>query len=57
MSLMNSNEMEIKEKNLEVMKKRIIEIEKYNYKTKNKTESEIIDDIREVIFEEANKKY
>lgn len=53
----NSNKFEISEKKLEVMKKRLIDVEKENLKTRSKTETEMIDYIRNIIIEEAKKNY
>lgn len=53
----NSNELDISEKRLEIMKKRLIDVEKENLKTRSKTETEMIDYIRNIIIEEAKKNY
>lgn len=54
---MLSNTIEINEKALETMKKRIIEEVKQNINTKSKTDKEMVDKIRNLIIEEANKNY
>lgn len=57
MNLTKSRNIEIKNKNLEIMKTRIVHLEKNNMKTKALTETQIIEEIRTIIVEEANKKY
>lgn len=52
-----SNHIEIHEKNLEMIKMRIIELERNNLKTKSLTETDIVESIRTIIIEEANKNY
>lgn len=54
---MNSKNIELKAANLEMMKIRIIEAEKENLRIRSKTESELIDSIRQIIMEEAKKTY
>ena len=57
MNSLISNNIKIFEKNLVVMTRRIIEIEKNNLKTKALTDAEIKGKIRSIIIEEANKNY
>lgn len=52
-----SNEITLKEKNLDNMKVRILEHVKHTINTKSKTEQEVKNDIRAIIMEEANKNY
>lgn len=54
---MNSKKIELKAANLEMMKIRIIEAEKENLRIRSKTESDLIDSIRQIIMEEAKKTY
>jgi len=54
---MNSKNIELKAANLEIMKIRIIEAEKENLRIRSKTESDLIDHIRQIIMEEAKKTY
>ena len=54
---MSSNNTDINEKRLETMKKRIIEEVKQNINTKSKTDKEMVEKIRILIIEEANKNY
>ncbi|WP_047795540.1 MULTISPECIES: hypothetical protein [unclassified Exiguobacterium] len=54
---MNSKNIELKAANLEMMKIRIIEAEKENLRIRSKTESDLIDSIRQIIMEEAKKTY
>lgn len=54
---MNSKNIELKAANLEIMKIRIIEAEKENLRIRSKTESELVDSIRQIIMEEAKKTY
>lgn len=48
---------EINERALETIKKRIIEEVKQNINTKSKNDKEMVDKIRNLIIEEANKNY
>lgn len=57
MHIKNLNNIEISEKKLDVMKRRLIAVEKENLKTRAKTETEMIDYIRSIIIEEAKKNY
>lgn len=57
MNSMLSNNIEIHEKNLEMIKMRIIELEQNNLKTKALTETDIVEAIRTIIIEEVNKNY
>lgn len=53
----NLNFTDIDEKILEIIKVRIIELEKNNLKTKSKTKAEMLEAIRNIIIEEVNKNY
>ncbi len=57
MSSNQSDSNKVNEKNLDTMKIRIIEHVKHNINTKSRTEKEMVDDIRSIIIEEANKNY
>jgi hypothetical protein len=57
MNSTSSKNIKIHEKNLEIMKMRIIEIERNNIKTKALSEPEIREKIRSIIIEESNKNY
>ncbi|MCK6255456.1 hypothetical protein LCY76_02300 [Fictibacillus sp. KIGAM418] len=57
MNLTLSKNIKFHEKNLEMMKMRIIDIERQNIKTKELTENQILEVIRTIIIEEANKNY
>ena len=54
---MITSKINIHEKNLNVMKKRIIDLERENLKTRALSDSEIREKIRSIIIEEANKNY
>lgn len=54
---MLSNSIVLNEKALETIKKRIIEEVKQNINTKSQTDKEMVDKIRNLIIEEANKNY
>ncbi|WP_158001046.1 hypothetical protein [Exiguobacterium chiriqhucha] len=54
---MNSKNIELRATNLEMMKIRIIEAEKENLRIRSKTESDLVDYIRQIIMEEAKKTY
>lgn len=53
----NTTKIAINEDRLEVMKVRILELEKQNLKTKEKSDAQIIGEIRTIIVEEVNKNY
>ena len=53
----SSKEIEVKTINLNVMIRRIIEVEKENLKIRSKTETDMINCIRQIIMEESKKKY
>lgn len=57
MNPMITSKINIHEKNLNVMKKRIIDLERENLKTRALSDSEIREKIRSIIIEEANKNY
>lgn|GEM_PF-4264153 len=54
---MMNTEINIKESKLENMKCRIIELEKENLKTKEKSEAVMVDEIKSIIIEEFLKNY
>lgn len=54
---MPSNNITINDKSLETIKKRVIEEVKQNINTKSRTDKEMVDKIRNLIIEEANKNY
>ena len=53
----NADAISLNEKSLDTMKIRIIEHVKHNINTKSKTDKEMINEIRAIIIEEANKNY
>lgn len=53
----NTTKIVINEDRLEVMKVRILELEKQNLKTKEKSDAQMIGEIRTIIVEEVNKNY
>ncbi|MEH7131404.1 hypothetical protein V7103_24850 [Neobacillus drentensis] len=53
----SSKNIKIYEKNLEMMKMRIIELERNNIKTRALSDAEIREKIRSIIIEETNKNY
>jgi hypothetical protein len=57
MNSTSSKNINIYEKNLEMMKMRIIELERNNIKTRALSDAEIREKIRSIIIEEANKNY
>ena len=57
MNLNNADAISLNEKSLDTMKIRIIEHVKHNINTKSKTDKEMINEIRAIIIEEANKNY
>ncbi|WP_417897775.1 hypothetical protein ABN702_16005 [Bacillus haimaensis] len=57
MNPISSKNINIYEKNLEMMKMRIIELERNNIKTRALSDAEIREKIRSIIIEETNKNY
>jgi hypothetical protein len=57
MNSTSSKNIKIYEKNLEMMKMRIIELERNNIKTRALSDAELREKIRSIIIEEANKNY
>jgi len=57
MNSLTTESMDIDKKVLEVMKLRLINLERNNLKTKERSESEMINEIKKVIMEEVNKNY
>lgn len=53
----DSSNLNIDEDILETIKVRIIDLEKNNIKTREKTRAEMLDEIRSIIIEEVNKIY
>lgn len=52
-----SNEQEVQEKRLNTMKYKILKAEQENLKTKEKTNDEMVEQIRRIITDEAKKNY
>lgn len=57
MNSFNTEENELDKKKLEIMKLRIIRAEKENVKTREKSKEGMVEEIRKIIIEEANKSY
>jgi hypothetical protein len=57
MNSTSSKNIKTYEKNLEMMKMRIIELERNNIKTRAHSDAELREKIRSIIIEEANKNY
>ena len=55
MSLNNTVSTKIDTDKLEIMKIRIIDLERQNLKTKAFTENDMLEEIRKIIIEESNK--
>jgi len=52
-----SNGQDIQEKRLNAMKYKILKAEQENLKTREKTNERMVETIRRIIMDEANKKY